>query len=281
MVAPKPGRELLLSLLHEGNPGISKMKGLACSYVWWLNIDADIETQVKRCRWKLKQYTQQPLRSPSNICVLCLHNSDYLRQNLIHHVKVAPYRHGLAGRAAQTFKLGMKKQTNGIVQTKLSRSLFHYRLTPNSTTGVAPAKLMLRCQPRSHLDSILPSVKRNVEQQQQKKSQHDAHSKAHVSSRKMTWFWYKIWAIHQIQIDNNHVVQRHTDHIITRKADRIVPNMIDDDDNSLPLPGASSDVTTPPTLRQSQRSRQPPGHFKLRGKRCGSYTINMFIVCIC
>ena len=49
MVAPKPGRELLLSLLHEGNPGISKMKGLACSYVWWLNIDADIETQVKRC----------------------------------------------------------------------------------------------------------------------------------------------------------------------------------------------------------------------------------------
>ena len=78
----------------------------------------------------------------------------------------------------------MKKQTNGTVQTKLSHFLFHYRLTPNSTTGVAPAELMLKCQPRSHLDSILPSMKRNVEQQQQKqKSQHDAHSWVRVFKR--------------------------------------------------------------------------------------------------
>ena len=49
IIVPKPGREQLLSLLHEGHPGISKMKGLAHSYVWWPNIDADIEAQVKRC----------------------------------------------------------------------------------------------------------------------------------------------------------------------------------------------------------------------------------------
>jgi len=40
---------------------------------------------------------------------------------------------------------------------------------------------MLKSQPNSHLDSILPSVKGNVEQQQQKqKSQHDTHSKVRV-----------------------------------------------------------------------------------------------------
>ena len=25
------------------------MQGLACSYVWWPNIDADLEAQVKQC----------------------------------------------------------------------------------------------------------------------------------------------------------------------------------------------------------------------------------------
>ena len=25
------------------------MKGLACNYIWWPNIDADLEAQVKQC----------------------------------------------------------------------------------------------------------------------------------------------------------------------------------------------------------------------------------------
>ena len=48
IIIPIPGREQLLSLLHDGHPGILKMKALARSYVWWAKIDVDIEAQVKR-----------------------------------------------------------------------------------------------------------------------------------------------------------------------------------------------------------------------------------------
>ena len=49
IIIPKPGREQLLDLLHKGHPGMSKVKELARSYVWWCKIDADIEAKVKQC----------------------------------------------------------------------------------------------------------------------------------------------------------------------------------------------------------------------------------------
>ena len=48
-VIPQPGREKILTLLHEGHPGICKMKSLACNFVWWPKIDADLEAKVKQC----------------------------------------------------------------------------------------------------------------------------------------------------------------------------------------------------------------------------------------
>ena len=46
VTSPMPGRGQILALLHDGHPGISKMKALACGYVWWPNIDADLESQL-------------------------------------------------------------------------------------------------------------------------------------------------------------------------------------------------------------------------------------------
>ena len=45
--------------------------------------------------------------------------------------------------------------------------LFTYRLTPHSTTGVAPAELWFSCQPRSRLDMLLPDIKERVKQKQE------------------------------------------------------------------------------------------------------------------
>ena len=67
IIIPKPGREQILDLFHEGQPGRGlQNKGLACSYVWWPKIDADIEAEVK-------QYNQCQLACPSSPQYQCIH----------------------------------------------------------------------------------------------------------------------------------------------------------------------------------------------------------------
>ena len=48
-MVPPPGRSLALSDFHEGHPSMSQMKSLMRFYVWWPNLDAQIEELVKSC----------------------------------------------------------------------------------------------------------------------------------------------------------------------------------------------------------------------------------------
>ena len=71
--------------------------------------------------------------------------AEFVKKNGIKHVKTAPYHpasNGIVERVVQTFK----KMKDGTIQTKLSRFLFKYRITPHSTTGISPSELMFgRC----------------------------------------------------------------------------------------------------------------------------------------
>ena len=106
----------------------------------------------------------------------------FLSKNGIKHWTSAPYHpasNGLAERAVQIVKKGLKKITVGTVQERLAKLLLTYRITPQTTTGVSPAELLLNRRPRTRLDLLKPHIADRVEQNQMKqKVYHDNTSRA-------------------------------------------------------------------------------------------------------
>ena len=49
VVIPLAGRAHVLQLLHEGHPGITRMKALARGVVWWPGMDSELESKVNEC----------------------------------------------------------------------------------------------------------------------------------------------------------------------------------------------------------------------------------------
>ena len=79
--------------------------------------------------------------------------ADFVKANGIQHVKIVPYypaSNGLAKRAVRTFKTCMKQLSNGSLQGRVSSFLFKYRTTPQTTTGVCPAELLMGSKLQTH-----------------------------------------------------------------------------------------------------------------------------------
>lgn len=49
MVVPTNYRPAVLTELHNGHPGMARMKSLARMHVWWPGISADLESPVRKC----------------------------------------------------------------------------------------------------------------------------------------------------------------------------------------------------------------------------------------
>ena len=251
VVIPEKYREHVLSQLHEGHPGMARMKNLSRMYVWWPGISTDIESTVRECQqcqlhqsvppvaplqpwsWPTSPWTRlhldyagpfegkmilvlidahskwieaihtpnatstvvieelrekfaqfgipQTIVTDNGSCFTSVEFESFLSANGIHHLTTAPYHpasNGLAERAVQIIKKGLKKNKNGTFHTRLSRTLFSYRLTPQTTTSVSPAELLLKRRPRSKLDLLRPNLTERVEKQQRsQKEQHDSHSR--------------------------------------------------------------------------------------------------------
>ena len=110
-----------------------------------------------------------------------LNSRSFLSSSGVKHLTSAPYypaSNELVECAVQIVKKGLKKTTTGSARTKLAKTLFSYRLTPQSTTGISPAELLFGRRPRSRLDLLKPNTADRVEHKQQKqKEQHDVKAR--------------------------------------------------------------------------------------------------------
>ncbi|XP_045452661.1 uncharacterized protein K02A2.6-like [Melitaea cinxia] len=63
VIVPAALRSVVLKQLHASHMGIVKTKGIARSYVWWPNIDVDVETVCRQCETCAAE-AQAPPRAP-------------------------------------------------------------------------------------------------------------------------------------------------------------------------------------------------------------------------
>ena len=252
VVVPPKAREAVLAELHEGHPGMTRMKQLARMYVWWPGIQTAIERCINACtscqmlqptppaaplqpwKWPTRPWARlhldfagplfgkmflvstdahskwievfpttgstsavvidhlrtvfvqfglpETLVTDNGSCFVSAEFSGFALANGIKHITSAPYHpstNGLAERAVQIVKKGLKKLTDGTIQTRLARVLMAYRLTPHTTTGMTPAELLLGRQPRTKLYLLKPNTAARVEaKQMRQKADHDSSARS-------------------------------------------------------------------------------------------------------
>jgi hypothetical protein len=197
----------------------------------------------------------------------------FTSRNGIDHIRVAPYHpasNGLAERAVQTVKAGLSKQESGSLDTRLSRLLLTYRVTPHATTGVSPAELLQGRKLRTQLDFLRPDLQARVSSRQQaQKEWHDRSAKTRefetgdrVRIRDVVekkWIPATVTnqtgpCSYECELQDSRRVKRHVDHVIR------APRSSDDSQQSSqnqasqqPNP-LQNQTQSPGTQNQSQRN---------------------------
>ena len=205
--------------------------------------------------------------------------------NGIKHTCVAPYHpssNGLAERAVQTVKNGLKKERGPDLESRLFKFLFTYRITPHSTTGQTPFDLLWhQHRPRSRLDLVFPDSGSTV-----LKRQIAAHDRGGSSSSSefrcgdpvfaMTFTSSSKWVAgileeclgpltFTVRLSDGRLWKRHVDHLRSRlPAETSLPQCLADSGTLAPLPAlpsllpaAPQGATSSPVASPSDESFSP------------------------
>ena len=127
-----------------------------------MNSTTAAATVKEVCRWFARFGLPETIVSDNGPQFVAEEFFSFLTENGVRHVQTAPYHpssNGLAERAVQTVKSGVKKMS-GDLETRLQKLLMRYCLTPQATTGCAPSDIMMKRRLRSKLDQIRPDINR-------------------------------------------------------------------------------------------------------------------------
>uniref|UniRef100_A0AAV2K5K2 Gypsy retrotransposon integrase-like protein 1 n=1 Tax=Knipowitschia caucasica TaxID=637954 RepID=A0AAV2K5K2_KNICA len=222
-------------------------------------------TSAKTIECLRKSFSSQGLPemvvSDNGSCFVSAEFKDFMKNNGIDHITTAPYypsSNGCAERAVQTFKCMMKKAGEGNIQTNVSRVLFNYRITPQSTTGLSPAEMLQGRRLRSTLDLVHPDLRSKVEQKQGvQKKHHDKQRTVRsfligdaVITRNFSygpkWIQGFITKVtgpvsYKVMLGDGSIVRRHVDQILDRPEQK---DIIDPEGTGPPtVPLVSADAT--------------------------------------
>ena len=183
----------------------------------------------------------------------------------------------------------------GPLEVRVQRFLFKYRVTPQATTGVSPAKLLMGRRIRTHLDPLYPDIQQRVRNKQtRQKEDHNAHARScnlqcgdSVYARNFgvgpKWLPGVLQrAVRQVsfevRLDDGRSICRHIDHFRARTChpEMEAKSSLDEDPLILPQSSLSQNnaegdtstiatgppsLDTPPPVRRSSRARKPPDQF--------------------
>ena len=105
------------------------------------------------------EFLRQLSLTDNGSCFASAEIEAFFESNGIKHITSASYHpasNGLAERAFQVVKRGLKKIIQGSMHSHSAKTPFTYRLTPQATMGISPGELLLRRRPRSRLDLLKP-----------------------------------------------------------------------------------------------------------------------------
>ena len=205
---------------------------------------------------------------------------EFLKSNGIRHTRT-PYHptfNGLAERAVQSFKLGMKKLTTGSLEARVARFLFTYRITPQTITGISPSELLLGHRLRCHLDFIHPNLDDKVQQSQCcQKDTHDFQAQDcylqvgdHVLAKNFSSGepWLKGTVHHKtnpvsftVRLTDGRIMTQHLNQL---REDSVTNDPLSTTDCDEDTPPQSTDQQLPADtneLRCSKRDKHPPQRY--------------------
>ena len=231
--------------------------------------------------------------------------AEFMNKNGIKHTLVPPYHpqsNGAAKRSVRVVKEALIKQVlegnkSRSMKHRLAEFLLRYHTTPHSTTGAAPAELLMRCHLHTRLSLVKPDLAQEIESKQSKQKEYKdlkCHKErlfsendmvrvrnTHANSNTERWILGKVVKVcgpRTYLVKTGHKTRYvHADHLIkaydkmpdeTSEVDICVPESCEQSStvlgaspvsNSVPqLPVSVSDEEVEPSLSQENVTRPTP-----------------------